>query len=175
MFIEKAYASGTVTSAESQNSSTQSAASQTLPPTPGPIQSGWSSMVPMVLIFAVFYFLLIRPQERRRREQQNILSTVKKGEEVLTNSGIFGIVTKINDADGAMWIEIAKDVEIKVLKTAISDITSRPKEVHKKLPAKSNAGKNISKTQSEKTLDKKAYVENKDNASTEPKEKNKEV
>lgn len=175
MFIEKAYASGTVTATESQNSSAQSATSQTLPPAPGPIQSGWSSMVPMVLIFAVFYFLLIRPQEKRRREQQNILSTVKKGEEILTNSGIFGIVTKINDSDNTVSVQIAKDVEIKILKASISDITSRPKEVNKKLPAKLNAGSNVSKTQSDKKLDKKVDTEKIDNVPTEFKEKNKEV
>ena len=56
------------------------------------------------------------------------MSGVKKGEEVLTNSGIIGIVSKINDSDNTVLLSIAKDVEIKILKTSISDILSRTKK-----------------------------------------------
>ncbi|BDU60814.1 UPF0092 membrane protein [Candidatus Rickettsia kotlanii] len=93
------------------------------------LQSGLTSLIPMILIFAVFYFLLLRPQETRRKEREKLVSTVKKGEEVLTNSGIYGIVTKVSENDNNIEIEIAKDVRIKVLKSAIIDITSRTKEV----------------------------------------------
>lgn len=93
------------------------------------LQSGLTSLIPMVLIFAVFYFLLLRPQETRRKEREKLVSEVKKGEEVLTNSGIYGIVTKVSENDNNIEIEIAKDVRIKVLKSAIIDITSRTKEV----------------------------------------------
>ncbi|MFP3013084.1 MAG: preprotein translocase subunit YajC [Rickettsia sp.] len=93
------------------------------------LQSGLTSLIPMVLIFAVFYFLLLRPQEKRRKERDKLVSEVKKGEEVLTNSGIYGIVTKVSENDNNIEIEIAKDVRIKALKSAIVDITSRTKEV----------------------------------------------
>lgn len=93
------------------------------------LQSGLTSLIPMVLIFAVFYFLLLRPQETRRKEREKLVSEVKKGEEVLTNSGIYGIVTKVSENDNNIEIEIAKDVRIKALKSAIIDITSRTKEV----------------------------------------------
>lgn len=93
------------------------------------LQSGLTSLIPMVLIFAVFYFLLLRPQEKRRKEREKLVSEVKKGEEVLTNSGIYGIVTKVSENDNNIEIEIAKDVRIKALKSAIVDITSRTKEV----------------------------------------------
>ena len=92
------------------------------------LQSGLTSLIPMVLIFAVFYFLLLRPQEKRRKEREKLVSEVK-GEEVLTNSGIYGIVTKVSENDNNIEIEIAKDVRIKALKSAIVDITSRTKEV----------------------------------------------
>jgi preprotein translocase subunit YajC len=95
---------------------------------PDSFYSGWTSMIPMVLIFGVFYFLLIRPQEKRRRLQESLVSGVKKGEEVLTNSGIFGVVTKINDSDNTVEIEIAKDTQVKILKNSIIDIVSRKKE-----------------------------------------------
>ncbi|BBJ31900.1 UPF0092 membrane protein [Rickettsia asiatica] len=91
------------------------------------LQSGLTSLIPMVLIFAVFYFLLLRPQEKRRKEREKLVSEVKKGEEVLTNSGIYGIITKVSDSDNNIEVEIAKDVRIKVLKSAIIDITSRTK------------------------------------------------
>ncbi len=93
------------------------------------LQSGLTSLIPMVLIFAVFYFLLLRPQEKRRKEREKLVSEVKKGEEVLINSGIYGIVTKVSENDNNIEIEIAKDVRIKALKSAIVDITSRTKEV----------------------------------------------
>ncbi|WP_341787691.1 preprotein translocase subunit YajC [Rickettsia endosymbiont of Cantharis rufa] len=93
------------------------------------LQSGLTSLIPMVLIFAVFYFLLLRPQEKRRKEREKLVGEVKKGEEVLTNSGIYGIVTKVNENDNNIEIEIAKDVRIKALKSAIVDITSRSKDV----------------------------------------------
>ena len=69
-----------------------------------------------------------RRQEKRRRAQQDLVSGVKKGEEVLTNSGIIGVVSKINDSDNTVHISVAKDVEIKMLKTSISDILSRTKK-----------------------------------------------
>ncbi|WP_016917493.1 preprotein translocase subunit YajC [Rickettsia honei] len=102
------------------------------------LQSGLTSLIPMVLIFAVFYFLLLRPQETRRKEKEKLVSEVKKGEEVLTNSGIYGIVTKVSENDNNIEIEIAKDVRIKVLKSAIIDITSRTKEVAVKKENKKN-------------------------------------
>jgi len=102
------------------------------------LQSGLTSLIPMVLIFAVFYFLLLRPQEKRRKEREKLVKEVKKGEEVLTNSGIYGTVTKVNESDANIEIEIAKDVRIKVLKSAVIDITSRSKEIAKKEDHKNN-------------------------------------
>lgn len=99
------------------------------PAAPAPVESNWmSSLVPMVLIFVVFYFFLIRPQEKRRKEQEQMIGGVKKGEEVLTNSGMFGVVRKINDSDNTVHIEVAKDVEIKIMKNSIVDIVSRHKD-----------------------------------------------
>ncbi|MFK7968538.1 MAG: preprotein translocase subunit YajC [Rickettsiaceae bacterium] len=122
MIINQAYAE------DSQIDTITLQDSDALPQAPESIGSSWTSLVPMVLIFAVFYFLLIRPQEKRRRAQQEVVSGVKKGEEILTTSGIIGIVSKINDSDNTVLLSIAKDVEIKILKTSISDILSRTKK-----------------------------------------------
>lgn len=90
--------------------------------------SSLTSFIPMILIFVVFYFLLLRPQEKRRRERERLVSSVKKGEEILTNSGICGVVSKVTENDRIVEVEIAKDVKIKILKTAIAEITSRKQE-----------------------------------------------
>lgn len=90
--------------------------------------SALSSMIPMVLIFMVFYFFLIRPQEKRRREKASLILTVKKGEEVITNSGIYGVVTKVHEAADTVELEIAENVRVKILKSSILDISSRNKQ-----------------------------------------------
>ena len=76
--------------------------------------SWYMSLVPMVLIFVVFYFLLIRPQENKRIAHEKMVTGVKKGEEVLTSAGIYGKVVKLNDSDATVDLEVAKDVKIKV-------------------------------------------------------------
>jgi preprotein translocase subunit YajC len=127
MFIANAYAeSDTITIADTENT----------PEAPKSLEQGLTSFVPIILILVVFYFFLIRPQEKRRRIQEETVSSVKKGEDVLTSSGFFGKVTSINDSDNTIHIEIAKGVEVKALKSSIADITSRVKKEGKKTESK---------------------------------------
>jgi len=143
MFIENALAdTDTITI---QDTGSEAAA-------PPAVESGWTSLVPMVLIFVVFYFLLIRPQEKKRRRQETLVSGVKKGEEVLTNSGLFGTVTKINDSDNTIIVQIAKDVEVKMLKNSISDILSRDNKEVKKDAEKDGDKKKKTSTKTKKKL-----------------------
>ncbi len=90
-----------------------------------PMQSSMTSLVPILLIFMVFYFLLIRPQEKKRREHEKLISTVKRGEEVVTQAGIYGVVSKVTEASETVEITIAKDVDIKILKSSITNIIGR--------------------------------------------------
>lgn len=90
-------------------------------------QNIFTSLIPLISIFVVFYFLLIRPQEKKRREQEELVGTIKKGEEILTNSGIYGVVTRMTENDPNIEVAIAKDVNIKILKSAIATIVSRQK------------------------------------------------
>lgn len=109
-----------------QNTTTvQPIDAQALPPAADGLQSTWTSLVPMVLIFVVFYFLLIRPQDKKRKAQEELVNSVKKGEKVLLSSGIYGVVESINDSDGTALVNIADGVTIKMLKTAIADIVNR--------------------------------------------------
>lgn len=99
-----------------------------LPQAPEDIGTGWFNVLPLVLVLLVFYFLLLKPQEKRRKEHEKMLSGVKRGEEIVTSSGIVGTVRKINDSDNTLMLEIASGVEIKILKSAVADILSRRKE-----------------------------------------------
>ncbi len=120
MFIKNTYAANNDTISIKEND-------ELVPVPESSTQSTLISFVPMILIFVVFYFFLIRPQDKRRREKELIVASLKKGEEVITNSGIFGVVNKINDTENTVDLEISENVKIKMLKSSILDITSRHK------------------------------------------------
>ena len=92
---------------------------------------GWMSMVPIILIVTVMYFLLIRPQEQKRKEHESLVNTLKKGDEVLLNSGIFGVVKSINDSDATIILEIADKIEVKALKSSVADVLESKKSAAK--------------------------------------------
>ncbi len=85
------------------------------------------SMAPLILIFAVFYFFIIRPQQKKLRDHQSLLNAISKGDHVVTNSGIFGSVAKIEDQDGALVLEVADQVRIKIRKEAIAEVLNQNK------------------------------------------------
>ena len=91
------------------------------------VQTNLMSFVPMLLIFAVFYFFLIRPQEKKRQQHEQMVDSVQKGEDIVTHGGIYGRVEKINANDGSIELEITKNVTIKIAKSAIAEIVSRKK------------------------------------------------
>lgn len=84
------------------------------------------SMLPLILIFVVFYFLLIRPQQQKMKTHRAMISAVKRGDKVLTAGGIFGTITKVEEADDAVMLEIAKDVRVRVARSTISDVVNKP-------------------------------------------------
>lgn len=77
-------------------------------------------ILPWLLIFAIFYFLMIRPQQRRVKEHQAAISAVRKGDEVITGGGIRGRVTRVSDDE--LEVEIATGVRIRVVKSTISQV-----------------------------------------------------
>jgi preprotein translocase subunit YajC len=92
---------------------------------PPAIETSWTSFVPMIFIVAIFYFLVIRPQEKKRKQHENLLYTLKKGEDVLTNSGIHGKISKVSESDSFVMLDIAENTTVKIERSAIVDITSR--------------------------------------------------
>ena len=79
-----------------------------------------TTMLPMVAIFVVFYFLLIRPQQKKAKEARAMLSSLEKGNEVVTAGGVVGRITKISDQ--YVTIEVAPNVEMTVQRVAIAQL-----------------------------------------------------
>ena len=75
------------------------------------------SFVPLILIFLLMYLFLIRPQQRRVKAQQQLVQSVQSGDEVRLSSGIHGVVSEVEG--DIVWLEVAKDLELKVLRSAI--------------------------------------------------------
>lgn len=85
--------------------------------------AGLIAFLPYVAIFAIFYFLMIRPQQRRMKEHRAMIEAVKKGDEVVTGGGIVGKVVRV--LDNEVEVEIAPTVKIKVVKGTLSDVRTR--------------------------------------------------
>ena len=80
-------------------------------------------MFPLVLIFIIFYFLMIRPQQKKMKEHQATIAAVKRGDEVITAGGIRGKVTKV--ADDEAEVEIAPNVRVRVVKSTLSNVLTK--------------------------------------------------
>ena len=85
-------------------------------------------LFPLILIFVVFYFLLIRPQQAKMKAQREMLAGVKRGDRVVTGGGIIGLVTKVI-SDNELQVELAEGVRVRVLKQTITDIITRGESV----------------------------------------------
>jgi preprotein translocase subunit YajC len=87
-----------------------------------PKGSFWTTCGPQILMlavmFGIFYFLLIRPQQKKAKEHQELLRALKKGDRIVTNGGIFGTVTGIDDRVAV--IEVSEKVRIKILRSQIA-------------------------------------------------------
>jgi preprotein translocase subunit YajC len=89
---------------------------------PGGGQGGsqFMSFLPIILIFVIFYFLLIRPQQKRSKEHRNLLANLKEGDQVLTSGGIYGRITGIKD--DKITVEISDKVRVKVNRGHIAGV-----------------------------------------------------
>lgn len=77
------------------------------------------SFLPLIVIMLLMYMFLIRPQQKRVKEQQALVRSLAAGDEVLLNSGIHGVVKEVEEESGIIWLEVAQDLELKVLRTAV--------------------------------------------------------
>jgi preprotein translocase subunit YajC len=84
------------------------------------MQSSLMSMLPLVLMFVVLYFVMIRPQMKRQKEHRSMIEALAKGDEVATAGGVLGKVTKLGDV--YIGVEIANGVEIQVQRSAVVQV-----------------------------------------------------
>ena len=75
-------------------------------------------MFPLALMFLVFYFLLIRPQQKRQREQTEMINRLQKGDRVVTNGGLVGTISRVDDHE--LLIEVADRTKVRVVKAQVS-------------------------------------------------------
>ncbi len=88
---------------------------------PGGIgDTGWAGMLPIVLMFVLLYFLMIRPQMKRAKEHKTMTEALQKGDEVITSGGVLGRITKIGEA--YILLEISPDTEVQVQRTAVQTL-----------------------------------------------------
>ncbi len=99
---------------------------------------GFASFIPLILIFVVFYFLLIRPQQKSAKQHQNFLNELKKGNKVMTKGGVHGVITGLTDT--VIKLEIAKDIVIKVSRDAVAGPLGKDGEVVAAKKEKKSAG-----------------------------------
>ncbi len=83
------------------------------------------SLMPLVLIFVVFYFLLIRPQQQKVKLHRQMVEGLKRGDQVVTAGGILGKVTRVEAGDATLMVEIAPNVQVKVARHTISEVVGK--------------------------------------------------
>lgn len=84
-----------------------------------------SSFLPLILIFVIFYFLLIRPQSKKAKDHKQMLESLKKGDKVMTNGGIHGIIEDIDSENITLKIGIGSDVKIKVNRNYVAGLRTK--------------------------------------------------
>ena len=91
----------------------------------GGAMGGLGQFVPLILIFVIFYFFLIRPQQKRAKEHRAMLGALRRGDSVVTQGGIFAKVTRVKDDSDELELEIAEGVKVRVVRSTIAQVLSK--------------------------------------------------
>ena len=86
---------------------------------------GAQSLILMLIIFGIMYFLLIRPQQKKLKEHQAMVAALRRGDRVITQGGIFGKVTSVNEAEKEVEVEIATGVKVRVVRATIATVINK--------------------------------------------------
>ena len=87
--------------------------------------SGFAQFIPLILIFVIFYFFLIRPQQKKIKQHKSMVEALKRGDNVVTSGGIVGKVEKVLDGD-KLSVLISDEVTVKVVKSTIQSVITEP-------------------------------------------------
>ncbi|MDA7826824.1 preprotein translocase subunit YajC [Rhodobacteraceae bacterium] len=80
--------------------------------------------IPLILIFGIMYFLLIRPQQKKMKEHQNMVSSLRRGDQVVTQGGLIGKVVKVKE-NNELEVELAEGVKVRVVQSTIAQVLSK--------------------------------------------------
>ena len=86
--------------------------------------NAFAQFIPLILIFAIMYFLLIRPQQKKVKQHQAMVSAIRRGDVVVTQGGLIGKVSKVKD-EGEIEVELAEGVRVRVVQATIADVRSK--------------------------------------------------
>ena len=85
--------------------------------------SGFAQFIPLILIFVIFYFFLIRPQQKKVKQHKSMVDSLKRGDQVVTSGGVFGKIEKVYD-DDKIDLSISESVTIQVVKSTIQSLAN---------------------------------------------------
>jgi len=89
-----------------------------------------TSLMPILLIIPIFYFLIIRPQQKRVKEQKNMLDAIRRGDTIVTSGGLVGKVVRVKDDSAELEVELAENVRVKVVRGMIADVRTKAEPVN---------------------------------------------
>ncbi|TNF20420.1 MAG: preprotein translocase subunit YajC [Rhodobacteraceae bacterium] len=87
--------------------------------------SAIAQFIPLILIFAIMYFLLIRPQQKKMKAHQNMVSALRRGDQVVTQGGLIGKVTKVKEGGNEIEVEISEGVKVRVVQNTIAQVLNK--------------------------------------------------
>ncbi len=98
---------------------------------------GFASFIPLILMFVIFYFLLIRPQQKKAKEHREMIANLKKGDKIITSGGIYGQITAVDD--GILTVEISDKVRVKLGRANVSAVVQSQSQPAKKTEAEKSS------------------------------------
>ena len=84
----------------------------------------FAQFVPLILIFAIMYFLLIRPQQRKLKDHKKMVESLRRGDMIVTQGGLIGKVTKVKE-DNELEVELSEGVKVRVVQTTVAQVLSK--------------------------------------------------
>ena len=103
-------------------------------------QNALVQFLPLILIFVVFYFLLIRPQQRKAKDQKAMLGALRRGDRVVTGGGIIGTVARVDNPEAEeVVVEITENVRVRVVRSTITTVLAKPDPAAAREAAKQKA------------------------------------
>lgn len=89
--------------------------------------TAFAQFIPLILIFVIMYFLMIRPQQKRLKQHREMVAAVKKGDQIVTQGGVLGKVTSVRDDE--LEVEIAQGVRVRVVRTTVAQVLNKTEPV----------------------------------------------